>query len=87
MQYSNKKQILLNALSETVKELRGEQSQFKFASENDIPISIISTLERGIKDPQYTTLYKLAEACSLSLDEFMKKVIDKLPKDFTYIDK
>ena len=83
----NKKEIIKQALAELVKELRGNKSQFLFASENDISTSIISNIERGLKDPQLTTLFKLAEAFGLSFDEFIKLLINKLPKDFYLIEK
>ena len=83
----NKKRMIINALAQTLKELRGKKSQFIFASENDISISIISTIERGLKDPQLTTMFKLAEACNMSLPEFILKISEKLPKDFFLIDK
>lgn len=46
----NKKQIL-KLLGKHARELRGERSQFILASENDISVSIISTIERAMKDP------------------------------------
>ena len=54
-----KKQIIINALAELLKERRGSKSQFMFASENDISISIINNIERGLKDPQLTTVFNL----------------------------
>lgn len=87
MVMEKKKQTLLNALAKKVNELRGEKSQFLVASENDISVSIISTVERGLKDPQFTTLYKLAEALNLRPHELVKLIEDDLPKGFTLIDK
>ena len=81
------KKLILKALSETIKELRGNKSQFMLSSESDIPISILSTAERGIKDPQLTTIFRLAEAFDLSIVEFLEKVCKKLPKSFEIIDK
>ena len=82
-----KKQIIINALAELLKERRGSKSQFMFASENDISISIINNIERGLKDPQLTTVFKLAEACDLPCDEFISLLMKKLPKDFYLIDR
>lgn len=89
MQYnkSEKKKIVLNALAKTVTELRGKKSRFMFASENDISTSIVSTIERGLKDPQLTTLIKISEACNVSLTDFSAKLLKNLPKDFSMIDK
>lgn len=83
----DKKKIILNALAKTTKKLRGEQSQFMFASENDISISIISTIERGLKDPQLTTLYKISEALNMNLSDFIKELEQNLPQNFTIIEK
>ncbi len=87
MQVSKKKQIILKTLAKKVKELRGQQSQFMLASENDISVSIISTVERAMKDPQTTTLFKLAEAFNMKTWQFVKLIEDDLPKDFSLIEK
>ena len=83
----DKKRIILHALGATVKELRSNKSQFILGCENDISTSIFSTIERGIKDPQLTTIFKLSEAFSMSPVEFMRRICDKLPNDFEIIDK
>jgi len=82
-----KKKLVIIALAKTIRELRGDKSQFILASESDIPISILSTAERGIKDPQLTTIFRIAEAFDLSVIDFLAKVCEKLPKDFEMIDK
>ena len=84
---SEKKQLIINALALTLKELRKGKSQFLFSSENDISISIISMIERGLKDPQLTTIFKLAEACNISPVTFISKIVEKLPQDFYLIEK
>ena len=82
-----KKQIVLNALAELLREQRGAKSQFIFSSENDISISIINSIERGLKDPQLTTFLRIAEACNMPYDKFLARLVKKLPKDFCFIDK
>ena len=62
MQNTDNKKLILKSLAKHTKELRGEQSQFMLCSENDISCSIISTIERAKKDPQLTTIFKIAEA-------------------------
>ena len=84
---NDKKQIICNALAKAVKKLRGKRSQFMLASENDISISIISTIERGLKDPQLTTLFKLAEMFSMDIDSFLALVKKELPPKFSLIEK
>lgn len=82
-----KKQLILDALAQTMKELRGNRSQFIISAENDISTSIISIAERGKKDPQLTTIFKIAEAFDLSVVDFLAKVCEKLPANFEMIDK
>ncbi len=69
-----KKQIIYSAIARTVKRLRGSKSQFMLGAEYDIPSSVLSDLERGVKDPQLTTLFKLAGAFGLSISQFMKEL-------------
>lgn len=87
MQVNDKKKIILNSLANQLKLLRKDKSQFILASENDISVSIISTIERGLKDPQLTTFFKLAEALNLKPHQLMKLIEKDLPNDFTLIDK
>ena len=71
MQINKKKQKILNSLAVNIQKLRGRKSQFLVASENDISISIISTIERGLKDPQLTTFFKLAQALNVKPHKLM----------------
>ncbi len=87
MQIDEKKKLIMKILGENVIRLRGEKSQFILASENDISSSIISTIERGLKDPQLTTFFKIAEALNIKPSELLQKIEQKLPKDFSLIDK
>ena len=87
MQTNDNKQKILKALAIITKELRKDKSQFLLSSENDISVSILSTIKRGLKDPQLTTIFKLAEALEIKPHEFIKLIEDKLPKDFSMIDK
>ena len=87
MNKDNKKQLILNAQAEICKKLRGDKSQFLHSSENGISSSIISTIERGLKDPQLTTLFKLAESYNIKASELLRMIENKLPKDFHMIEK
>lgn len=87
MQLDKNKKLILKLLGKHIKNLRGEKSQFILASENDISVSIISTVERAIKDPQITTVFKLAEALNIKTSELLKLIEDDLPKGFSMIDK
>lgn len=87
MQNKENKKLILKSLARHTKELRGEQSQFMLCSENDISCSIISTIERAKKDPQLTTLFKIAEAFNLKTWQFIKMIEEDLPEDFSMIEK
>ncbi len=87
MQNDKRKNLIMKTLGKNVRKLRGEKSQFLMASENDISISIISTVERGIKDPQLTTLFKIAEALNIKTSDLIKLVEEQLPKGFSLIEK
>lgn len=78
-----KKKIIFNAIARTVKRLRGEKSQFMLGAEFDIPSSVLSDLERSVKDPQLTTLFKLAGAFGLSISQFMEELEKELPENFS----
>ena len=81
-----KKKLICNALAKTVKDLRGKKSQFILGAEYDIPSSVISDIERAVKDPQLTTLFKLANAFGLSISQFLKILETNLPEDFSISD-
>lgn len=87
MQINENKQKILEALAVITKELQRDKSQFLLSCENDISVSILSTIERGLKDPQLTTIFKLAEALEIKPHEFIKLIEEKLPSDFSMIDK
>ena len=86
MNLDEKKKLVLKSLAKCTRNLRDDKSQFMFCSENDISTSIISTIERGIKDPQLTTIFKIAEAFGMKPSKFVKMIEDNLPNDFSLID-
>lgn len=87
MNIEENKKLILQALAKITKELRGDKSQFMFCSENDISTSIISTIERVMKDPQLTTVFRIAEALNLKTSDFIKLIENELPENFSLIEK
>lgn len=85
MQEDVKKLICLMT-GKTYKMLRGNKSQYVIGAEYGIPSSVISELERGRKDPQLTTIFKLAESCGLRPSEFVAKIEEALPSDLKVCD-
>ena len=81
-----KRKIIFSALAKTIKRLRGNKSQKLLGDEFDIPSSVISDIEREVKDPQLTTIFKLASAFNLSASEFMREIEKDLPEGFSVVD-
>lgn len=81
------KKLILKSLAKCTQELRGEKSQFMLCCENDISSSIISTIEHAKKDPQLTTLFKIAEALNIKASKFVELIEQGLPEDFSMIEK
>ena len=82
----DKKKIILQTIAKVVKKLRGGKSQYLLGAEYDISTSLLSNLERGLKDPQLTTLFNLANAFNISLTEFIQLIEKELPENFTVDD-
>ena len=81
-----KKTYIKQALAKTVKRLRGNKSQFMLGAEFDIPSFVISDIERGVKDPQLTTLFKFANAFNIKPSVFIKEIERDLPDNFNICD-
>ncbi len=81
-----KKKLIYSAIGQTYKRLRGRKSQYMIGAEYDIPTSVLSELERGKKDPQLTTIFKLAESCGLKPSQLLFEMEKLLPENFTVCD-
>ena len=51
--------------------------------EYEISTSLLNSLERGLKDPQLTTVFKLSEALGVQASDFVKMIEEELPEGFT----
>ncbi len=54
--------------------------------EYDIPSTSLAKLEKGQRDVQITTLWKLSEALGIPFSDFINEVTRLLPKNFKLID-
>ena len=72
MQENENKKIITAAAGKVLKELRGAKSNYLLGAEYEISTSLLNHIERGIKDPQFTTLFKLAETFEMKLSDFIK---------------
>ena len=80
------KMVLCRALAVVFSELKKGKSNYIFGAEYDISTSLLNHLERGIKDPQLTTIFKLSEAFDLKASDFVRKLEMNLPSDFSLIE-
>ena len=86
--YAESKQKLQTAVANVVRAYRMERNKSisKISAEIMMTKSIWTDLEHGIKDPQLSTLWRVAEALDIPLEELIAKVKEELGKDFTLID-
>ncbi len=84
----DKKKLLLNTVGKIVKKIRQQKRKgiLLHSYEYDIPSSSLNLIERGERDAQLTTLWKIANSLGLSFGEFVSMVEKQLPEDFTLIE-
>lgn len=85
---SDKKSQLLGIIGRVVKKHRlvTKKGILLHAYEFDIPSSSLNLIERGARDSQITTLWKISSSFGMTFGEFISEVEKQLPKDFTLID-
>lgn len=83
-----KKEALLRVIGEIIKEKRQAQNKgiLLFSYEYDVSNSSIALLEKGKRDVQITTLWKIANAFGMTFSEFVKEVESRLEPDFKLFD-
>jgi len=90
MQEANKKNksIYKNALGEIVKKYRLEKNKSisLISAEIGMTKSMWADLEKGIKDPQLSTLIRIAEGMNITASQIIEELEQKLGKNFTLID-
>ncbi len=86
MQEINNKKLIYLACGKVLKKYRGKKSNYILGAEYDISTSLLSNLERGLKDPQLSTIFKLSEALGVRPHEFVKEIEDNLPSNFSLIE-
>lgn len=84
----DKKQLLKNIIGEVLKEERKKKkkSLLLFSYENGISSSALNYVERGLRDAQVTTLWKILEAHNIKMSDFFKQIEKKLPEKWTMLD-
>ncbi len=82
------KDLLLKIIGKIVKEhrLKTKKGILLHSYEFDIPSSSLNLIERGIRDSQISTLWKIVNSFGITFGEFIDEVEQQLPQDFTLID-
>lgn len=79
------KKELQKAIAKVVKEQR-KKSITKSADEIAIGKSIWADLENGIKDPQISTLWRIAEGLDIKPHILVKMIEDELGENFSFLE-
>lgn len=85
--YTTNKKVLQKTLSEIIRQHR--QAQMKSISivsdEIGMTKSMWADLEKAVKDPQLTTLWRISEGLNLPLSTIIIELENKLGKEFSLI--
>ena len=81
-----KKKLICKVAGQALKMIRGKKSLYMLSAEYEISTSLLSSLERGLKDPQLTTVFKLSEALGIKASDFVKIIEQELPNGFSLIE-
>ncbi len=86
--YKKSKQNLQNTIAKVVHNHRiiQKKSISKISAEIMMTKSMWTDLEKGIKDPQFSTLWRVSEALDIPVDVLIREIKDELGEDFTLID-
>lgn len=83
-----KKTIISQTIGKIVKEYRQKQHKSISLISDEIGMtkSMWADLEKGIKDPQLTTVIRVAEALNIKSSEIIIKLENELGENFSLID-
>jgi transcriptional regulator with XRE-family HTH domain len=87
--YKEERDFLCKSLGLTIKKLRQDKhkSISRISNEYDITKTIWAYLERGLNDPQFTTLWRISEALDMPLSQIIAILEKELPENWNFIDK
>lgn len=85
---SEKKSILLKVIGEIIKEKRKKINKgiLLFSYEFDLSNTSLAQLEKGSRDVQITTIWKIANALGMNFSDFIFEVEKRLPKNFKLVE-
>lgn len=73
-----KNEEICKLLGEVVQELKGKKKKSILAYESDLPRSVVYYILEGKKDPQLTTLWRLALGLDMRPSELLKIIEDRV---------
>lgn len=82
----DKKQKLQTILGKIIKKNRQNKSINRLSNEIELSKSIWSDLEKGKKDIQFSTLWRIAEALEIRPSFLVKEIEDEMGVDFSFIE-
>ncbi|MDD3593985.1 MAG: helix-turn-helix transcriptional regulator [Candidatus Gastranaerophilales bacterium] len=82
------KQILKNTLAKQIKILRkkSKKSISLLSDEVNLSKSIWSDLEKGVKDPQFSTLWRISESLNIPLSKIIAAIEKELKNSISFIE-
>ncbi|MBR1423976.1 helix-turn-helix transcriptional regulator [bacterium] len=85
--YIENKQKLQNAIANIIREhrLKSKKSISLLSNEIGMTKSMWADLEKSIKDPQLSTLWRIAEGLEIPLSSIVKELEKSLGKNFSLI--
>jgi len=86
MQQEEKKKLICALAGQALKKMRKKKSLYALSGEYEISTSLLNSLERGLKDPQLTTIFKVSEALGVKASEFVKVIEENLPEGFSLVE-
>ena len=84
--YIENKKIFQKVIGEIIKKHRKQtgKSISLLSAEIGMTKSMWADMEKGIKDPQFSTLFRMSEGLDISLVKIIKELYEILPEDFTF---
>ena len=82
----DKKQKLQTILGKIIKKNRQNKSINRLSNEIELSKSIWSDLEKGKKDIQFSTLWRIAEVLEIIPSFLVKEIEDEMGVDFSFIE-
>lgn len=77
---------LQKILAKIIKKLRNEKSITQLANEIDLSKSVWFNLEKGERDIQFSTFWRIAEALEIKPSELVKEIENQVGKNFSFIE-